>query len=72
MVTHRRPMASPILEFVGVSKKYGANFALQDVSFDVRPGQIHAILGENGAGKSTLVKIVSGQVQPSAGTLMFK
>ena len=65
-------MANPILEFVGVSKKYGGNFALEDVSFDVRPGEIHAILGENGAGKSTLVKIVSGQVQPSAGTLMFK
>jgi simple sugar transport system ATP-binding protein len=49
-----------ILELNNISKSYGANAVLQDVSFAVAPGEIHALLGENGAGKSTLMNILFG------------
>lgn len=52
--------AAPILEMRGISKTFGGNRALRDVSLDVRPGELHALMGENGAGKSTLMKILSG------------
>ncbi|MSE18721.1 ATP-binding cassette domain-containing protein, partial [Pantoea agglomerans] len=44
----------------GISKSYGNAAALQDVDFSVRPGEVHALIGENGAGKSTLLNILSG------------
>ena len=59
----------PVLEMVGVSKAFGATQALADVSLDLRPGEIHALLGENGAGKSTLIKIMTGVQQPDSGEL---
>jgi ABC-type sugar transport system ATPase subunit len=49
-----------------VSKHFGGINALQNVSFDVMPGEIHALVGENGAGKSTLVKIITG-IHPDTG-----
>lgn len=61
--------AGPRIEIVGVSKAYGGAQALSDVSFSVRSGEVHALLGENGAGKSTLVKILTGFHQPDAGRL---
>ena len=64
-------MAQSILYLSNISKRYGAHFALEDVTFDVQQGEIHAILGENGAGKSTLVKIISGQVIPTSGRVQF-
>ena len=59
---------APYLQMRGISKSYGGVHALVDVDFSCGLGSIHAVLGENGAGKSTLIKIISGVVQPDAGT----
>jgi ribose transport system ATP-binding protein len=59
----------PVLELRGVSRQFGAVRALTDVSFDCRPGEVHAIVGENGSGKSTLLGIASGFVDPDRGTV---
>ena len=56
----------------GVGKYYRGVAALQDIDFDLRRGEVHAILGENGAGKSTLVKILSGAVTPNRGEIRLK
>ncbi|WP_027015432.1 sugar ABC transporter ATP-binding protein [Comamonas composti] len=57
------------LELRHISKRFSGVSALDDVCFDVRPGEVHALMGENGAGKSTLIKIMSGVHQPDAGEL---
>ena len=59
----------PGLSLRGVSKRFGSTLALDDVDFDLVPGEIHALLGENGAGKSTLMNILRGLTQPSAGEI---
>ena len=59
------------LELSGISKQYPAVRANDNVSLQVAPGQIHAVLGENGAGKSTLMKIIYGAVRPDEGTVRF-
>ncbi|MBI3863109.1 MAG: sugar ABC transporter ATP-binding protein [Planctomycetia bacterium] len=59
----------PILKLAGIHKSFGGVQALCDVSFDLLPGEVHALIGENGAGKSTLVKIITGAHQPDAGTI---
>ncbi|MEX1058377.1 MAG: sugar ABC transporter ATP-binding protein, partial [Natronospirillum sp.] len=53
----------------GICKSFGGVKALEDVSFDVRPGEIHALIGQNGAGKSTLMNILSGSLRPDAGEI---
>lgn len=53
---------TPLIRFEQVTKRFQAVTALRDVSFDVRPGEFHALCGENGAGKSTLMKILSGVI----------
>ncbi|QYD71954.1 sugar ABC transporter ATP-binding protein [Paraburkholderia edwinii] len=61
--------APKILDIRGIAKSYGATVAVRRVSFDIEPGEIHALLGENGAGKSTIVKVLSGIVAPDTGAL---
>ncbi|MBX3029926.1 MAG: sugar ABC transporter ATP-binding protein [Chloroflexi bacterium] len=61
-----------LLSLSGISKSYGGVTALVDGSFDVRPGEIHALLGENGAGKSTLVKILVGAHHRDSGTIRWR
>ncbi|WP_421724179.1 sugar ABC transporter ATP-binding protein [Bauldia sp.] len=60
---------TPALELVSVTKRFPGVLALDDVSFDVRPGEIHAFMGENGAGKSTLMKVAAGIHAPDAGQI---
>ena len=62
---------SPILSLRGIEKSYGPVRVLHGVDLDVGAGEVVALLGENGAGKSTLSNIISGTVQPSAGTMTW-
>lgn len=62
-------MTPPLVELVGVSKFFGSVIALKDVSFQLRPGEVHCLLGDNGAGKSTLIKVLSGVHMPDAGEI---
>lgn len=59
------------LEMSGISKSFGIVSVLEDVNLKVKPGEIHALLGENGAGKSTLIKILSGVHQKDAGQVLL-
>ncbi|WP_208347491.1 sugar ABC transporter ATP-binding protein [Pseudaestuariivita rosea] len=61
---------SALLAGVQIRKSYGPVEVLHGVDFDVRPGEVHALLGENGAGKSTLVKALSGLVTPTDGQIL--
>ena len=60
-----------ILEVYHISKRFGGIHALKDISFSVRKGEVHALVGENGAGKSTFIKILTGAHEPSSGTIKF-
>ncbi|QYO77854.1 sugar ABC transporter ATP-binding protein [Devosia salina] len=63
--------ALPILSAHRISKSFGEIPVLFSIDFDIRPGEVHAVIGENGAGKSTLIKILSGIEQPTSGAIHF-
>jgi len=64
-------MSAPLLEARGLGKSFPGVKALQDVSIQLKPGSIHALLGENGAGKSTLIKIITGVHRQDEGELLL-
>src|SRR5213592_1246610 len=68
-----QPMNMPpklLLQATAISKAYAGLKALENVGFELREGEVHALVGENGAGKSTLVKIITGAVTADSGTLV--
>ena len=62
----------PIIELKQISKRFGKVVALDDISFQLYPGEVHCLLGDNGAGKSTLMKILTGFHKPDSGKLYFQ
>jgi ribose transport system ATP-binding protein len=62
----------PLLAAAGLCKSYGPVRALTDADFDLRRGEVHALVGENGAGKSTLARIFAGLTPPDSGSLAFR
>ena len=64
-------MVSTLLQLADITKSFGAVRALRGISFDLRAGEVHALLGENGAGKSTLIRIITGAHQPDSGTIQI-
>src|SRR4051794_12072843 len=62
-------MSEPILRTHGITKVFGGVKALDGVSVNFRPGEIHALMGENGAGKSTLIKVLTGVHTATSGTI---
>src|SRR5260370_339355 len=69
--TGQRPGQTPLLQTLGLNKRYGDFLANESIDIDIWPQQIHALLGENGAGKSTLVKTIYGLIQPNSGEMRW-
>jgi branched-chain amino acid transport system ATP-binding protein len=65
-------MTEPILQVRGLSKNFGGLAAVDDVSLNVKVGELHAVIGPNGAGKTTLINMLSGDLTPSAGTILLR
>ena len=63
--------AQPVLTIQGATKRFGALAAVNDVSFEVRAGEVLGLIGPNGAGKSTLLNLITGTAKPNAGRIMF-
>ena len=61
----------PLLALVGISKRFGAHQALDEVSLAVDPGEVVAIIGRSGSGKSTLLRVINGLERPESGTIVF-
>ncbi|MER8826671.1 sugar ABC transporter ATP-binding protein [Mesorhizobium sp. M0938] len=67
-MTEQQP-PTPIVEISGLTKRFPGVLALDRISIDFRPGEVHAVVGENGAGKSTLMNILAGDLQPNSGEI---
>jgi branched-chain amino acid transport system ATP-binding protein len=65
-------MAEAILAARGLSRRFGGLMAVREVSLALERGRIHALIGPNGAGKTTLVNLLSGELRPSAGSILFE
>jgi D-xylose transport system ATP-binding protein len=63
---------TPLLEIRGITKSFGSVQALDGVDFEVRPGEVMALVGDNGAGKSTLIKCIAGTHAPDGGQILFE
>ena len=64
-------MSEYLLEMKGITKTFPGVKALQDVDYQLKAGEIHALLGENGAGKSTLIKVLGGIYHPDSGQIFI-
>lgn len=60
---------TPLISLSGITKRFGGVTALDDVSLNIMPGEIHCLAGENGSGKSTIIKVISGVYRPDAGEI---
>ena len=65
-------MPEPIIHMENIKKHFGNVIALNGVTFDVRAGECHCLLGDNGAGKSTFIKTMSGVHKPTEGSISFE
>jgi branched-chain amino acid transport system ATP-binding protein len=65
-------MDTPLLALNGVTKRFGGLTAVNDVTFDVFPGDTIGLMGPNGAGKSTLINVITGELKPDDGQILFK
>jgi branched-chain amino acid transport system ATP-binding protein len=65
-------MTEPILQIRGLSKTFGGLAAVDNVNLDVSVGALHAVIGPNGAGKTTLINLLSGELRPSAGRMVYQ
>ncbi|HEY4956425.1 MAG TPA: ATP-binding cassette domain-containing protein, partial [Caldimonas sp.] len=61
----------PLLQAIGLGRRFRGLAAVDQVSLDLHVGEIHAVIGTNGAGKSTLINLLSGELEPSAGSVRF-
>jgi len=71
-MTRASESGAPVLEVRDLTKRFPGVVALERVSLELRPGQVHALVGENGAGKSTLIKVLTGVYQPDAGQILYQ
>ena len=65
-------ISKPIISVRSLTKRFASTLALNQVDFEIRAGEVHALVGENGAGKSTLINLLAGELQPDAGEIFYQ